>query len=70
MKLLRATEVIERTGVSRRTIDRLEHAGRFPRRRALTGGTVGWVEAEVDRWIRTRPVASPVESTVPRKRGR
>ena len=37
----------------------------FPKRRRIAGGVVGWIESEVDEWIRSRPVAGgrvPVEA--------
>jgi prophage regulatory protein len=49
MRLLRYSELRER-GVpwSRMHIDRLEKAGRFPRRVRLGDRTVGWIESEID----------------------
>jgi predicted DNA-binding transcriptional regulator AlpA len=38
------------------TIYRLEARGEFPRRRQLAGNAIGWLESEVDAWIRSRPV--------------
>jgi len=43
------------TGLSRPTILRLERAGRFPARRELAPNRIGWLAAEVDEWLRTRP---------------
>jgi prophage regulatory protein len=36
---------------SRTHLGRLEDAGRFPKRRQLGFGRIGWVEAEIDDWI-------------------
>ena len=35
-------------------IDRMEKAGRFPKRVRLGPGRVGWVEDEVLRWVQIR----------------
>ena len=35
-------------------IDRLEKAGRFPKRVQLGPGRVGWVESEVQAWLEER----------------
>lgn len=59
MKVLRIDEVVERTGLSRTSIWRLEKAGQFPARRQLGPGSVGWLEKEVERWANSRPVAGP-----------
>jgi prophage regulatory protein len=55
-RVLRATDVMERTGLGRTTIWRLERAGDFPRRRQITAGSVGWLSDEVDKWMDGRPV--------------
>jgi prophage regulatory protein len=53
--IIRKPEVLKRTGLSDTTIWRLEKVGDFPKRVQLTdAGSVGWVEAEVDRWIHDR----------------
>jgi prophage regulatory protein len=51
IKLLRFTEVRQRTGLSRTTIWRLEHSGAFPRRISVTVNVVAWREDEVAMWI-------------------
>jgi prophage regulatory protein len=56
-RLLRTPEVQARVGLGRTTIWRLERAGDFPRRRQIGVGTTGWLESEVNEWIRARPVA-------------
>ena len=40
---------------TRQHLSRLEVAGRFPQRVQLGEGRVGWLEGEVDEWIRSRP---------------
>ena len=51
VRLLRLPEVLARTRV--RSIVRLDE-GRFPRPVSLDGHVVGWIDAQVDEWIRER----------------
>ena len=60
-RFLRLPEVLERTGLSRSTIYVRLAAGCFPRPVALGGRAVGWIEAEVDEWIRERIAESRFE---------
>ena len=57
-RFLRRPEVTARTGLSRRTIQVRLAEGRFPRPVSLGSRAVGWIEAEVDEWIRERIAAS------------
>ena len=54
MRFLRLPEVLTRTGLSRSTIYVRLDQGRFPRPVSLGTRAVGWIEAEVDEWIRQR----------------
>ncbi len=58
VRFLRLPEVLARTGLSRSTIYVRLDQGRFPRPVSLGGRAVGWIEAEVDEWIRERIAAS------------
>ena len=58
---LQATDSIVRepecrmiTGLSRVTRWRLEREGRFPRRRRLSSGAIGWLRSEIAHWVATR----------------
>ncbi len=53
-RILRLREVEARTGLSRSTIYRWRRAGRFPQAVVLGKRSVGWIESEVDEWIRER----------------
>lgn len=58
--LLRMTQVKARTGLSRSTIYLRIKAGEFPAQVSLGPRAVGWLEAEIERWIeiqveRSRP---------------
>jgi prophage regulatory protein len=52
--IIRRSEVERRTGYSYETINRKEKRGEFPGRVRLGDRAVGWVEAEVDDWIKSR----------------
>ena len=54
IRFLRLPEVLERTGLSRSTIYVRLAEGRFPQPVRLGGRAVGWIEAEIDEWIRER----------------
>ena len=58
VRILRSPEVETRTGLSRSTIYRWRVAGRFPPPVVMGGRTVGWIESDVDAWIRERAVES------------
>ena len=64
VRFLRLPEVLARTGLSRSTIYVRLEQGRFPRPVSLGSRAVGWVEAEVDEWMRERIAASRGEALV------
>lgn len=53
-RIIRSKEVQEITGLSRTTIWRLERAGKFPARVALSSSIVGWRSSDIIQWIATR----------------
>ncbi len=53
VKLLSKKQVRDRVLYSHAHIDRLEKAGKFPRRVRLGPNRVGWVETEIEDWIAT-----------------
>lgn len=53
-QMLRAPEVVRRTGLSRTTIWRQIRAGRFPAPLALSENSIGWPAAEIDAWLGSR----------------
>lgn len=70
--LLRRTKVIELTGLSSSQIDRLERAGKFPRRRRISERASAYLSTEIAEWIASRPLADeqrPDEGGDPRRRG-
>ena len=44
------------TGLCFTSIYKLEKAGKFPARRRLSPGRVGWLTSEVDAWLSSRAV--------------
>lgn len=54
MKLLSKKAVREKVLYSPAHIARLEAAGLFPKRVRLGAGRVGWVDTEIDDWLRAR----------------
>jgi len=42
------------TGISRTTAWRMEKECKFPKRRKVSDGLVGWLESELDEWIANR----------------
>jgi prophage regulatory protein len=50
-RFIRAAEVVELVGLSRSTLDRLERASRFPRRRPVASRAVAWISTEIDAWM-------------------
>ncbi|WP_313224642.1 helix-turn-helix transcriptional regulator [Stutzerimonas nitrititolerans] len=56
MNVLRLDAVVLTTGLARSTIYKLIGSGEFPQPVPLTGRCVGWIEREVNAWIRSRIV--------------
>ena len=57
-RILRLPAVRARTGLARSTIYLRIAQGRFPRPIALGERAVGWIEVEVDAWLRQQIEAS------------
>jgi len=54
MRFLSKKEVRAKVLYSPAQIARLEEAGKFPKRVPLGPGRVGWIESEVEDWMRER----------------
>ena len=54
MRVLRRRDLLMKVGLSKSQIDRLEAAGKFPRRLQLGPRAIAWVEAEVELWLEDR----------------
>ena len=53
--MLRAPEIIKRTGLCRVTLWRKIRDGTFPAPMELGPNAVGWPEDEVEAWLESRP---------------
>ena len=58
MRILRIKQVIDKTGLSRSTIYALIARGDFVKSIAIGVRAIGFVEEEVDTWIKQRVTAS------------
>ena len=67
VRILRLPAVRARTGLARSTIYLRIAQGDFPKPVALGERAVGWIEAEVDAWLRERIDASRSEPEPPRR---
>lgn len=53
-QLIRAEQVAAMIGVSRRTLDRMVAAGKFPGPVRFTRGTIGWNQPDLEQYLRER----------------
>jgi prophage regulatory protein len=61
-QILRLPAVKQQTGLSRSTLYKLVSLGRFPKQIDLGGGrAVGWLESDVQAWIKSRLAATRME---------
>jgi prophage regulatory protein len=61
-QILRLPAVKHQTGLSRSTLYKLVSLGRFPKQIDLGGGrAVGWLESDVQAWIKSRLAATRME---------
>jgi len=54
IRMIRLPEVVRRTALSRSQIYRLIELGTFPRQIPLGERAAGWIEEEVNGWLRER----------------
>jgi prophage regulatory protein len=66
-RMLKAPEVMERTGLSRTTIWRRVRAGTFPAPVELGVNSIGWQEASIAEWLNTRQRRTYGAETAPHK---
>lgn len=62
IQVLRLPQVCRITGLCRSSIYQMEAEGRFPRRVKIGARSVGWIESEMQNWLRQR-----IESSRSRK---
>ena len=53
-RFLRLADVMERTGLSRSSIYQSISEGNFPQSINLSERSVGWLESEIDAWMKSR----------------
>jgi len=53
-RVLRMFDVVDRVGLSRSQIHNLMRTGDFPHSFRLSARAVGWLEDDIDEWIRKR----------------
>jgi prophage regulatory protein len=61
-KILRLLAVLDKTSLSRSTIERLTRRTIFPKPIKLADNAVGWFEHEVDAWLTERAAVSRFEA--------
>ena len=54
-RLLFFNEVTQIVGFDRFQINRMERAGRFPRRRQVSANRVAWLSDEIEDWLNNLP---------------
>lgn len=57
MRLLRISQVIDKTSLSRSTIYELMRTGQFPKQLRISAKAAAWREDEIDAWIIGRTAA-------------
>lgn len=67
-RFLTRRAVCEKTTDSPAQIDRKEKAGLFPLRRKLGAGRIGWLESEVDEYLRNLPLGADLSRRTERAR--
>ena len=53
-RILRLQEVMDRTGMSRATLYNAMRKNEFPHSVQITTRCVGWLEADIEAWIKAR----------------
>lgn len=62
LEMLRLPGVMQRCGLSKALIYKLEAQGQFPRRIKLTARASAWLASDIDRWLRARVKRSRPEA--------
>ncbi|MGV0909573.1 helix-turn-helix transcriptional regulator [Martelella sp. FOR1707] len=61
-RLIKISEVVDRVGLSRRSVYNQIARGEFPRPVRLGAQSVAWPEAEIDAWVGARIAARDAEA--------
>lgn len=54
-KIIRTKDLCEILSVSRTTLWHMEKRGSLPPRRQISSRAVGWLESEIEGWIKSQP---------------
>ena len=54
--IIRRSQLKSVLGISPSTVDRLEAAGEFPKRKRWNAGVVGWEGSEIAAWVSERAI--------------
>lgn len=57
-RILSIHSVMDKTGLSRSTIERMERDGKFPERVFMTDTRKGWHSGDISKWLRSRELYS------------
>ncbi len=60
LRMLRLPDVMDKVGLKTSQIYDMMAEGTFPRSRLITGRAVGWFEHEIDEWLLSRPLMTPI----------
>ena len=60
--IMKRQDVTKAVGLCYTTIYNMEKEGKFPARRQLAAGRVGWLRSEVEAWVNSLAFASTVEA--------
>lgn len=52
--ILRPKDIMDITGLSRETINRMEKRGDFPPKIQLSKRSIGWLETDVKKWFKEK----------------
>lgn len=55
-RIIRPKELCEILGVSRTTLWRMQQRGELPKCIRISAGVVGWIETDIDDWIKAKKV--------------
>jgi len=64
IRILRVREVADRSGISRSLLYKFVREGKFPPSVKIGERAVGWLESDVDGWIKSRSVNTQVAKQV------
>lgn len=62
ISFLREPQLLSLTTLSRSTRWRMERQGQFPKKRRLSGRTVGWLSSEIEDWMKSRALVNSINT--------